>query len=161
MDPIAHTLWTYPVFMKNKYWKLALFFGVLPDIPLMMFIIYNLLMTGTINVNTPYVFYILQRILHSLIIILPVVLILFLIFKTKVLFLFALPLHIVIDIFTHSKYIFQHKPFFPFSDYSFNGINWFSPYFIVVNYLLLFVVYYFVYKNVKNRKNNKNIKKRI
>jgi len=163
MDPIAHILWTYLIYIKDKFWKLALFFSILPDMPLIIFMSYNFLATGIISIESNYTFYILQRSLHSLIIVLPIVLILFLIFKKKVLFLFAWPLHIIVDIFTHSNYIFKHKPLFPFSDYSFNGINWFNPYFIIVNYILLFVAYYLVYKNVKSKsnKNNKSIKRRV
>lgn len=159
MDTIAHALWNYLIFMKDKYWRLAVFFSIFPDLPLISFIIYNLFFNGTLNLAFENSFlYILEQGTHSLIISLPLILVLFFIFKKTVLFLFAWPIHIFIDILTHSRDIYPAMPFFPLSDYSFNGINWANIYFVIVNYVLLLIVYYFVFKNARI---NKNIKKRV
>ena len=45
--------------------------------------------------------------------------------------------HIVIDLFTHSADFYPVQVLYPFSDRGFNGLPWNTPWFMVVNYVLL------------------------
>ncbi|MBU2634549.1 MAG: hypothetical protein KJ674_04880 [Nanoarchaeota archaeon] len=158
MDTIAHLLWTYLIFIKDKYWKYALVFAVFPDVPLLSYIVYNFFTTGVFSlfVNCPPFIYFLEQVTHSLIFSLIVVLILFLFFRKKVLFLLAWPIHIVVDIFTHARGEYATSFLFPFSEYTFNGLDWKNTYFLIINYVLFLIVYFIVVENVRR---NKNIKK--
>jgi len=54
--------------------------------------------------------------------------------------------HILIDIPTHSYKFFPTPFLWPLSNWKFDGISWSSPWFEVVNYLLIVVVYFWLYR---------------
>ncbi|GAG43186.1 unnamed protein product, partial [marine sediment metagenome] len=54
--------------------------------------------------------------------------------------------HILLDIFTHTKTFFPTPIFWPFSNFSFSGINWANKWFMLFNYavlLFMYLVFYF------------------
>ena len=49
-------------------------------------------------------------------------------------------LHIVIDVFTHSKAYFPSPVFYPISTYGFDGLAWPTPWFLWLNYAALALI---------------------
>jgi hypothetical protein len=49
--------------------------------------------------------------------------------------------HILIDTFTHSANFYPMRTFYPISEWSFDGMAWNSPVFVVTNYVLLGLAY--------------------
>ena len=72
--------------------------------------------------------------------------IIYLIKKKFHVFLLGWPLHILIDVPTHSSKIFPTPFLFPISNYTFNGISWGNPIFMLINYSALFIVYLFLFR---------------
>ncbi|MGC8776027.1 MAG: hypothetical protein ACP5QN_01810 [Minisyncoccia bacterium] len=170
MDILAHSLWTnlgrdYLVKKTNKkisrFW--SIFFGIFPDLfaftPIFIWSIFNKVFLHPSEIE-PFshnhlfinqLTYGLYNLSHSLIIFGIVFLIIYLI-KRKIYFaLFGWPLHILIDIFSHS-YQFYPTPFlWPVSNFKVNGISWGNPWFMTINYLALLIFYsvLFLRKNKK------------
>jgi hypothetical protein len=57
-------------------------------------------------------------------------------------FLFAAPLHILMDIPTHDKNSFPVQFLTPVSKFKFNGMHWSKPIVFVSNYILIIIVIY-------------------
>ena len=53
--------------------------------------------------------------------------------------------HILIDVFTHSREFYAVPVLYPFSDWSFDGIAWTDPRFMVVNYVALAATYVWLF----------------
>jgi len=53
-------------------------------------------------------------------------------------------LHILMDIPTHAKAFYPTPVFWPLSNWTFDGIPWATPWFILLNYSLLLVMYCFI-----------------
>jgi hypothetical protein len=51
------------------------------------------------------------------------------------------PLHIIMDIPTHSREFFPTPFLWPISDVTFNGISWATAWFMIANYSLLAIVF--------------------
>lgn len=159
MDYLAHGLWSYIVFHKTKRpWK-AIFFGVLPDTLSWLFYFFYVVFTGTLfsrpdPTHLPWWVDALYKATHNLILFGVILFILLLLFKSwrKIpAFVYAYPLHIFIDIPTHSR-TFLPTPFlWPLSDWKFPGISWGTPWFMVVNYVFIagFLGYIFWKKKKK------------
>lgn len=60
----------------------------------------------------------------------------------------AWALHIFFDIPTHVKEYFATPIFWPFSDWTFGGLTWRSPYIFIPNVLALLAIYGFRYGRV-------------
>ncbi len=155
MDIFAHFLWTYVIFHKTQNPLLAGLFGVLPD--LLSFGI--LFMTNMFSKKKfprgppdPKLVpsYVKQsyNYTHSLIIFLIISLIIYLITKNIYVFLFGWPLHILIDIPTHTSKFFPTPFLFPLSKYRFNGIRWSNKIFMIINYSSLIIVYILMFAKV-------------
>jgi len=153
MDIISHGLWgSLLVGRQNKtqFW-LAFFFGVAPD--LFSFGIFTVLTLLGINsrpdwsagpppmeaipayINTFY------NITHSLIIFLIIFTLVSLILKKPLWVMLAWPLHILLDIFTHSSEFFPTPFLWPVASYTFNGIGWGTPSIFFTNWGLLLILY--------------------
>lgn len=78
---------------------------------------------------------------HSLIIFLAVFGIVFLILRRPVWELFGWFLHILIDIPTHSYKVFPTPFLWPISKWKFNGFSWGAPWFLILNYTAIIIVY--------------------
>ncbi len=145
MDYLAHGLWSYIFFHKSKRpWK-AIFFGVLPDtLSWLIYFFYLLFSESSIWQSNPALIPwwvdALYKATHSLVLFAIVMLVILLAFKSwkKIPpFAYAYPLHILMDIPTHSR-AFLPTPFlWPLSDWKFPGISWSTPWFIVVNYVFI------------------------
>ncbi|MBI2102454.1 hypothetical protein HYT55_01335 [Candidatus Woesearchaeota archaeon] len=66
-----------------------------------------------------------------------VFLVVFLLLKRIPIYLYAWPLHIVIDIPTHTSNFLPTPFLWPLSSFAFPGISWASREFMVINYLLI------------------------
>ena len=69
-------------------------------------------------------------------------------------------LHILIDIPTHSYQFYPTPLLWPVSSWKFNGFSWTTPWFIIVNYLAILLVYALLYILRKRRRQKiKNLNK--
>ncbi|MFC1728259.1 hypothetical protein ACFLZ7_02200 [Nanoarchaeota archaeon] len=143
MDFIAHLLWTWIVFYRSKILKYALLVGVLPD-----FLSWGIYSVSRINEQVigrpilselPNWLFTSYNITHSLVIFLLVFGLVWLIFKKVPFYLFAWPVHIGMDMFSHTKEFFPTPFLWPLSNFTFSGVVWASPKFMLINYGLIVV----------------------
>lgn len=172
MDIFSHGLWSGVIYkfanikikepLKIKW---AIIFGLFPDFfafaPLFIWLFWGIIF-GQMSFSDfprpdaaepaqPDTFFIfrltsfLYSFTHSLIAFMVIFILVYFIFKKPVWELGAWLAHILVDIPTHS-YKFYPTPFlWPFSDIKFNGFSWGAPWFIVVNYSLIAIVYFYFY----------------
>lgn len=155
MDMVSHALLTNLIFKEaptgQRIW--AIIFSVLPDalsfVPLFATDFFKKMLFFKRPPTSLYPRYIftIYTVFHSLVI-WCVVFLLLLLFKLEwwAIAYLGWGMHIIIDIFTHSKRAFSTQIFWPFSNYSFSGISWSSKWFIIINYsviLVLYIIFYF------------------
>lgn len=168
MDVFSHGLWSAAIYkganIKAKQrmkTRLAVFFGVFPDVfsfvLLFIWMFWGLIfgglnfsdfpapnMTEPARPDTLLIFKItnaLYSFSHSLTMFFVVFSAAFLILKRITWEMFAWFLHILIDIPTHS-YKFYPTPFlWPVSDFKFDGFSWSEPWFMILNYSALVIVF--------------------
>ena len=58
----------------------------------------------------------------------------------------AWPMHIIVDFFTHSIEFFPTPILWPISDYRFDGIPWSNPYVLGINFILIFIIFFYRWK---------------
>jgi hypothetical protein len=186
MDVISHALWAaliaklanFKEKIKLNAWAAA-FWGAMPDVfafvPLFIYLFYKL-GTGTLDTSQfshPEDFeppkadtlfinrltHFLYEMSHSLMVFFVVFIVVAFIYRKPIWEMAGWLLHIIIDIPTHSFQFYPTPFLWPFSDYKFDGISWADPYFLVLNYLLIFLVYLLLKKTwtpakskVKNQK---------
>ncbi|MEK7097328.1 MAG: hypothetical protein AAB906_00600 [Patescibacteria group bacterium] len=93
----------------------------------------------------------LYNISHSLIIFIAVFAVVWLIWRRPIWEMSGWLLHVLIDIPTHS-YRFYPTPFlWPLSEWKFNGFSWGTPWFIILNYSAIILVYW-ILRRKKNKK---------
>lgn len=63
-------------------------------------------------------------------------------------------LHILIDIPSHSYQFYPTPVFWPLSGWKFNGVAWSTPWFMVLNYSALAVVYFILWRKRKAKPND-------
>lgn len=160
MDIISHGLWGgVAVGRKNKksFW-LSFLFGVSPD--LLSFGIFSAMnILGLVSgpdwsagppaaESIPQYVHTLYNITHSLVTFAVVFGIVWILRKKPLYELLAWPLHILMDIPTHSTQFFPTPFLWPFVDYRVDGIPWSHPYIFFPNWIFLIVLYlyFFVYK---------------
>lgn len=168
MDILAHTLWAAAAAKRSRnlinrkisiWW--SAFFGVLPDLfsfsALFLwagmqyltghFTIDNMPRPSDVEPSAPDTIWVfrltalLYNTSHSMIAFFIVFTIIFLIQKRMPLPLLGWLFHIVIDIGTHSYSFFPTPVFWPLSGWRFDGLAWDTPWFLVVNYTALVLVY--------------------
>jgi hypothetical protein len=161
MDFISHGLWGgIASGRKNKrdFWK-SFAWGAMPDIipfgPFFIVQIYNLLIHsgGFVfgkpdgNIIPHYVFQ-LYSVTHSYFTFLFVFLILWAIYKKPNWLMIGWPIHITMDIFTHSKAFFPTPFLWPLSNYRYDGIPWSHWYILLPNVFILacLYLYFFIIK---------------
>lgn len=174
MDILSHGLWagaTYKA-VNNKTGRkfnvwLGMFWGVFPDlfaftVPF-TWLIWNTL-TGVMSptdlpaptgIEPPVIQQtlwqfqlasILYNYSHSLVVFILVFIFIYLLFRRPVWELGGWLIHIVMDIPTHT-YLFYPTPlFWPISSWKFSGFSWGTPWFMILNYSLLLLVFYFLKK---------------
>ncbi len=173
MEILAHTLWTTAGVKKlndNKSknkpisYLWASFWGIFPDlfaftIPF-FYSFYRVLIKGESfgsfatrhqvadGFNLAHTLY---QYSHSLIIFSIVFLFVWIILKRPYIAMFGWLLHILLDIPSHSISFFPTPFLFPISDYNFPyGIAWSTPWFMILNYILIFIIWAFIL--IKKRK---------
>lgn len=151
MDVLAHVLWSWAILRKSgKFWLVALS-SLLPDLfafgPHLVASLFN----GDLGFGKPelhtipsYVFSA-YHFTHSLVICIVVLLLIRFIRKEIPLWILGWPIHILIDIPTHSGQFFPTPFLWPVSEYYFNGISWGTPWFMILNYSFLVVAYVWLY----------------
>jgi len=86
---------------------------------------------------------------HSLIIFFAVIAIIYFITRKVYWSMGGWLLHILIDIPSHSYSFYPTPIFWPLSGWKFNGISWSNPWFMVINYLALVIVYIWLWRTHK------------
>ena len=165
MDFLSHALWGGIAFGRTntRAFILAALFGVLPDLLSegIMFTLAFLGLPGMPEVmgthpnitDFPAYAQMFYNMTHSLIFAGLVIVLICLLFRRVVWPVFAWPLHILIDIPTHSKELFPTPFLFPISTYTFDGIPWDHPYILIPNFLFLAFLYgIWIYITIRNRR---------
>ena len=162
MDIFAHGLWSYAIFHKKKYVWLATLFGLLPDILSFGIVFVINFINGNFSRGPPAIsslpkwLFAAYNMTHSLIIFAIVFIAVYLIAKKWFWALTAWAIHILIDIPTHSTRFFPTPLLWPLSDFVINGISWATPWFMVLNYTSLLIIFIIIAHNKAKRKNLKN-----
>jgi hypothetical protein len=130
MDTFSHALWGYGLFGHKRHALIAILFGAAPDlISFGALMLFNML-SGTWHFGKPpletlppwlftnYAFG------HSVIICFSVIGLVWLCSKDIAFAMLAWPLHILLDFPFHDKAYFATPLFWPFSDFSIDGIPW-------------------------------------
>ncbi|MBI2652973.1 hypothetical protein HYX00_05905 [Candidatus Woesearchaeota archaeon] len=158
MDIFAHGLWSYAVFHKKKYVWLATLFGILPDILSFGIIFIINLINGNFHrgpppINTlPKWLFAAYNMTHSFVVFIVVFLVIYLITKKWFWPLTAWGIHVLIDIPTHSFRFFPTPFLWPLSSYKFDGISWAIPWFMILNYGSLMIVFLLIAHNKAKEK---------
>ena len=166
MDIVAHGLWAgIGILIARQRWKvtprtawLTLLLAILPDVfHLFPVLIWWVLGQGSFTVVWAYAVPVaghqpplpplieiltfhLHCVLHSALVAAAATLILFVIKRKFWGPLLGWYLHIVIDVFTHSKAYFPSPVFYPISSYGFDGLAWPTPWFLWLNYAVIAMV---------------------
>jgi len=162
MDIISHGLYGGVAFgrtSKISYWK-AFFFGIMPDLfsfgLLFAFSILGIASGPDFNAGPPdpasipqYV-HSLYNVTHSLIVAGVVIGIVWFIRKKPLVEMFAWPLHMLVDIPTHSNEFFPTPFLWLVSDFHVDGVSWSNPYIFIPNILLLIALYTWFYFSKKS-----------
>lgn len=176
VDVFSHGLWAGALakivnFKKERkinVWLTA-FWGVFPDVfafaPMFIWMILNLIF-GNFNFSefhkpdnmepvqpdTLPIFqltHLLYNLTHSLLAFGVIFLIMFLIFRWPRWSILGWLFNIIIDIPTHSYKFFPTPFLWPFSDWKFDGISWAAPWFMILNYSVLAVVWIILFLRQK------------
>ena len=146
MDYFAHAAWSLILFQKSKKVWYAVLFGILPDTcSWLIYLLYRIMSGSSFGrqelVNLPSWMPTLYGISHSLIICLVIIVVTFLIFyllqKQLPYVMLAWPLHIFIDIPTHSRDFLPTPFLWPLSDYAFPGMSWSTPWFWILTWIAI------------------------
>ena len=163
MDIISHGLYGGVAFGRNSkisYWK-AFFFGVAPDL-FSFGILFALSILSIASgpdfsdgppdpASIPQYVHSLYNVTHSLIVAISVIGVVWLVRGKPLLELFAWPLHIMVDIPTHSSDFFPTPFLWPISNFHVDGISWGMPYIFFSNIALLIVLYTWFYISRKKK----------
>lgn len=145
VDTIAHALWSVIIFRNFDFgiglW-LAIFLGIMPDLfSWTIYAIYSLFKGERFGVpnlkKIPKWAFTLYGITHSVFVVLLVFILIYLGFGTIPIFLWAWPLHVLIDIPTHSRKFLPTPFLWPLFDWKFPGISWGTPWIMILNWLLI------------------------
>ena len=151
MDIFAHVLWSFAIFSKRSDVWWAVLFGLLPDLLSFGILFFMNLFTGNLQRGPPALstlpkwLFTAYTLTHSLVLFAAVFLLVFLITKSWYWPLAAWVIHILIDIPTHSAKFFPTPFLGPISNYNFNGISWSTPWFMIINYISLSIVFVLMY----------------
>lgn len=151
VDTFAHAVISYIIYHKfpsATVW-LAMLFGTLPDLcSWTLFAFYNLFTRGKLGQpdlnKIPKWVYRLYNYTHSLFVFALIAGLIYLFFGEIPVYLWAWPLHILIDIPTHSRKFLPTPFLWPFSDWKFPGISWGTRWFLISYWIILIVCLVFI-----------------
>ena len=155
MDTLSHALYGKGLFGYKKYRWYSFFFGIVPDIfSFGIYFIYLIVFSEfefgrPSRDELPYWVYDLYDISHSMVTALVFIAIAYKINKDFAWPMLAWPMHIIVDFFTHSIEFFPTPILWPISDYRFDGVPWSNPNVLVINFVLIFVIFIYRWKNKK------------
>ena len=158
MDTLAHGFWSFAIFHKKKYVWLAVLFGILPDLLSFGILLLTRALSGAqFERGPPSVdglpswLFISYNMMHSFVVFVIVFLAVYLLTKKWLWYMVAWPIHIFIDIPTHSTRFFPTPFLWPISNYSFDGISWATPWFMWMDYLSLIVIFVVISVMTRNK----------
>jgi len=159
MDIISHGLWGGIIFGRKKHFIAAVLFGILPDLLAFgPFFIYAQLKGIHFHRQPPleiipsWVFPVYDW-GHSLLLSCLVYVVLRMVSKEISWCYLAWPLHILIDIPTHSAEFFPTKFLYPFSEFIIDGRSWASPSIWYPNVIMLVILYsIFIFLRLRGRR---------
>ncbi|MBS3104808.1 hypothetical protein J4234_00960 [Candidatus Woesearchaeota archaeon] len=158
MDIFAHGLWSYAIFHKKKYVWLATLFGLLPDFLSFGIVFAMNLVNGNFHSGPPAInslpewLFAAYNMTHSFVVFFIAFVLIYAFTKKWLWPLTAWGTHILIDIPTHSFRYFPTPFLWPLSDYKFNGISWSTPWFMLVNYSALMIIFLLIAHNRAKKK---------
>ena len=151
MDTFSHALYGKGLFGYRKYRWTSFLFGALPD--LSSFGVYFLAQLFSNFHKLKYVrpsieeipIWVIElyNISHSLITAFVFIAIVYFVKKDLTWPMLAWPVHIIVDLFTHSIEFFPTPIFWPLSNYQFDGIPWSNIYVFITNIILIFLIFFF------------------
>jgi len=152
LDILAHGLWSYAALHKVHHAKAAIVAGMLPDFIPFAPLLISRIIKGTFRFSAPphnpsdipRLVYQAYDLTHSFITVIIVLGLITFISRKFYLFLLAWPLHILMDIPTHTSDFFPTHFLYPLSNVHVNGMNWGSPWFMLLNYSVLLIIYGFL-----------------
>lgn len=160
MDYLAHGLWGYIAFNRLKKPFYGVLFAVLPDtFSWVLYFIWRIFngveMGRPVLEQIPDWVMFMYGMSHSIIIAALFFGLVYYVVGRIPLYMWGWPLHIAIDVPTHTR-AFLPTPFlFPLSDWKFPGFSWGEPWFMILNYVLIVTcLSLIIYKRRKDRRNN-------
>ena len=155
MDTFSHALYGKGLFGYRKYRWTSFLFGALPDLSsfgvyflVLFFSNFQKLQYGRPSIEEIPIWVIeLYNISHSLITAFVFIAIVYFVKKDLSWPMLAWPVHIIIDLFTHSIEFFPTPIFWPLSNYRFDGIPWSNIYVFMTNIVLIFLIFFYRSKN--------------
>jgi hypothetical protein len=145
MDILAHFLWTMAMYWQHPRRFIAGIIGFLPDIFSFGVLFVERLITGGLQRGPPtgipeYV-YSLYSMTHSIVICAIGMAVLWYVARNWFWLAFGWPVHIIIDIPTHTDRFFPTPLFWPLSDFVVSGISWGTGWFMLLNYGSIVTLY--------------------
>jgi hypothetical protein len=166
MDTLSHALWGNGLFGYRGHWKLAIFFGAMPDLVSFGVLFVVKFFDGSLKYGGlptleslkqlepfPDWLFFMDNLSHSFLTAFIVIAIVAKFKKELVWPMLAWPFHIVLDFPFHTKEFFPVKIFWPLSNVHFDGIPWSSPEVIIPNCAGIILLYIYRYKNLSKSKN--------
>ncbi len=154
MDTLSHALWAKGLFGNKKYFYIAIFFGILPDLFSMGLAIIFFIINGDWDIlltiiklqdSDPTVIpswtFALHNVLNSFIIAFSVIGIIALWKKELAFAMLGWPFHICLDFPFHSSEYFPNHIFWPISDFYFDGIPWDNLLILIPNFAGLLILF--------------------
>jgi len=158
MDTFSHALYGKGFFGYRKYRWTSFLFGALPDLSsfgvyflIQLFSNFHKLQYGKPSIEEIPIWVIeLYNISHSLITAFVFITIVYFVKKDLTWPMLAWPVHIIVDLFTHSIEFFPTPILWPLSNYRFDGIPWSNIYVFITNIILIFLIFTYRLKiNIK------------
>ncbi|MBU0471568.1 MAG: hypothetical protein KKF89_06460 [Nanoarchaeota archaeon] len=145
MDTFAHAIWAYIIFQRTESVILAMLFCTLPDIMSWgLWILWpyknGVKWKNRDTYKLPKWLHFLYGITHSIFTVAAVFAAVFLITKKIPVYLWAWPMHILMDIPVHSREWFPTPFLWPISNWRFPGISWGNKWFMITNYTAIIIV---------------------
>ena len=154
MDTLSHALWGSGLFGYRGHWKLAIFFGAMPDLVSFGVLFVVKFFSGSLKYGGlptleslkqlepfPDWLFFMDNLSHSFLTAFIVIVIAAKFKKELVWPMLAWPFHIVLDIPFHTKDFFPVQFLWPISDITFDGISWSSPYIVIPNFSGIILLY--------------------